>query len=50
MLMEAMGLHVPGAAFVNPHDGIRSLLTDEAVKLLVQNIKKYTIPVGELVD
>ena len=50
MLMEAMGLHVPGAAFVHPHDGIRSLLTDEAVKLLVQNIKKDTIPVGELVD
>lgn len=50
MLMEAMGLHVPGAAFVHPHDGIRSLLTDEAVKLLVQNIKKDTIPVGEMVD
>ena len=50
MLMEAMGLHVPGAAFIHPHDGIRSLLTDEAVKLLVQNIKKDTIPVGELVD
>jgi len=50
MMMEAMGLHVPGAAFVHPHDGIRFLLTDEAVKLLVQNIKKDTIPVGELVD
>ena len=50
MLMEAMGLHVPGAAFVHPHDGIRTLLTDEAVRLLVQNIKKDTIPVGEMVD
>ncbi|MDC0932106.1 phosphogluconate dehydratase [Methylophilaceae bacterium] len=50
MLMEAMGLHVPGAAFVHPHDGIRSLLTDEAVRLLVQNIKKDTIPIGEMVD
>ena len=50
MLMEAMGLHVPGAAFVHPNDGIRALLTDEAVRLLVQNIKKDTIPVGEMVD
>ena len=50
MLMEAMGLHVPGAAFAHPHAGIRGLLTEEAVKLLVQNIKEDTIPVGEMVD
>jgi phosphogluconate dehydratase len=51
MLMEAMGLHVPGAAFVHPYDDIRKQLTVEAVKLLIENIKnKETVSVGELVD
>ncbi|MDC0127669.1 phosphogluconate dehydratase [Methylophilaceae bacterium] len=51
MLMEAMGLHVPGAAFVHPYDGIRKELTVEAVRLIVENIKnKKTISIGELVD
>jgi len=46
-----MGLHVPGAAFVHPYDGIRKELTIEAVRLLIENIQnKETIPVGELVD
>src|SRR5438105_5549207 len=31
MLMEAMGLHVPDAAFINPQDGMREALTREAV-------------------
>src|SRR5689334_3284193 len=35
MLMEAMGLHVPGAAFVHPHDGLREALTREAVRTLL---------------
>ena len=51
MLMEAMGLHVPGAAFVHPYDGIRKELTIEAIRLLIENIQnKEPIPVGELVD
>jgi len=37
MLMEAMGLHVPGSAFVHPHDGMRELLTREAVKMVLEN-------------
>ena len=32
MLMEAMGLHVPGSAFINPQDGLREDLTREAVR------------------
>src|SRR5205085_429904 len=35
MLMEAMGLHVPGAAFVHPHDGLREALTREAVRTVL---------------
>ncbi|MDZ4210320.1 MAG: phosphogluconate dehydratase [Methylotenera sp.] len=51
MLMEAMGLHVPGAAFVHPHDGLRELLTREAVKMVLENTKKKQFtPIGRLVD
>ncbi len=51
MLMEAMGLHVPGSAFIHPHDGMRELLTREAVNMVLQNIQRnhYT-PIGRLVD
>ncbi|MBH9553002.1 phosphogluconate dehydratase [Inhella gelatinilytica] len=47
MLLEAMGLHVPGSAFVHPHSGLRQALTDEAVRLLLAGMDK---PIGELVD
>ena len=51
MLLEAMGLHVPGAAFVHPHDGLRELLTREAVKMVLANTApaQFT-PIGKLVD
>ncbi len=51
MLMEAMGLHVPGAAFVHPADGLRESLTREAVKMVLNNTKKDQFtPIGKLVD
>jgi len=51
MLMEAMGLHVPGSAFIHPHDGMRELLTREAVKMVLENTqKKHYTPIGRLVD
>ena len=37
MLMEAMGLHVPGSAFASPVSQLRHALTDEAARLLVHN-------------
>ncbi len=52
MLLEAMGLHVPGAAFVHPHDGLREALTREAVRELLalrRGAARYT-PIGRLVD
>ena len=52
MLLEAMGLHVPGAAFIHPHDGLREQLTREAVRSVLALRKggaRYT-PIGELVD
>jgi phosphogluconate dehydratase len=35
MLLEAMGLHVPGAAFIHPHAELREALTREAVRTLL---------------
>ena len=51
MLLEAMGLHVPGAAFVHPHAGLREALTREAVRsaLQITRARRYT-PIGRLVD
>jgi len=43
MLLEAMGLHVPGAAFVHPHDGMRETMTREAVKMVLNNAKKIIL-------
>lgn len=51
MLMEAMGLHVPGAAFIPPHAQMREPLTREAVRTLVGILpgRRFT-PIGRLVD
>ena len=51
MLLEAMGLHVPGTAFVNPDDGLRHELTRESVRTVLQLVKsKNFTPIGRLVD
>jgi phosphogluconate dehydratase len=51
MLMEAMGLHVPGTAFVNPATGLRDELTREAVRTLLGIVKaRRYAPIGRLVD
>lgn len=51
MLLEAMGLHVPGAAFIHPHDGMREALTREAVRVVLENAKLDSfVPIGKLVD
>ena len=52
MLLEAMGLHVPGTAFVHPHSGLREALTREAVRTAVAiraGGERFT-PIGRLVD
>jgi len=36
MLLEAMGLHVPGTAFINPGAALREELTREAVRTVLQ--------------
>ena len=51
MLLEAMGLHVPGAAFIHPHASLREALTREAVRTLLGIVKHENfMPIGKLVD
>lgn len=52
MLMEIMGLHLPGSAFINPGNQLRDLLTSAATTRALQITAlgdDYT-PVGEVVD
>ena len=39
MLMEIMGLHLPGSSFVNPNTQLRDLLNKEAVRVAIENVK-----------
>ena len=51
MLLEAMGLHVPGTAFINPGEGVRQELTREAARTVLALVKdKHFTPIGRLVD
>ena len=54
MLLEAMGLHVPGSAFVHPHDDLRTALTREAVATALdisgRIAGRAAKPIGQLVD
>jgi phosphogluconate dehydratase len=52
MLLEAMGLHVPGSAFVHPHAALREALTREAVRSVLGITQRGTrfLPIGRLVD
>ncbi|HRD71820.1 MAG TPA: phosphogluconate dehydratase [Aquimonas sp.] len=52
MLMEIMGLHLPGASFVNPGTALRSALTDAAVERVLQLTSQGTDyrPLGRLLD
>ncbi|MES2025677.1 MAG: phosphogluconate dehydratase [Pseudomonadota bacterium] len=52
MLMEVMGLHLPGAAFITPNTPLRDALTASAAQRAVEisaQGKTYT-PIGRLVD
>lgn len=49
MLMEFMGLHVPGAAFIQPGTPLREALTKEAVRLVLAKAESGQ-GVGEWLD
>ncbi len=52
MLMEIMGLHLPGSAFVSPGTPLREALTREAARRVAHLTRKGTqyTPVGRMVD
>ncbi|QYO77526.1 phosphogluconate dehydratase [Devosia salina] len=52
MLMEIMGLHLPGASFVNPGTPLRDALTREATKraLSLTSLGNNYTPIGHIMD
>ena len=52
MLMEVMGLHLPGAAFVNPHDDLRHALTVAATERAIAIARRGSTPrpIGRMLD
>ena len=50
MMMELMGLHIPGAAFVNPNTPLRQQLTRAAVHRLAALGASKSRPLGEVID
>ncbi len=52
MLMEFMGLHLPGASFVNPGNGLRDALTGAAVEraAAITALGNHFTPAGEVLD
>ncbi|MBB1077576.1 phosphogluconate dehydratase [Rhodoferax sp. 4810] len=50
MLLEAMGLHVPGTAFINPGASIRDELTREALRTVLGTPAFKCPPIGLVVD
>jgi len=51
MLLEAMGLHVPGTAFINPGLAVRESLTREAVRTVLAITRSGRFaPIGRVVD
>jgi phosphogluconate dehydratase len=52
LLMEVMGLHVPGSAFVHPFTPLRDALTDEAARRVASNSRQGEryLPIGQQID
>ncbi|WP_334320554.1 phosphogluconate dehydratase [Gilliamella apicola] len=52
MVIELMGLHLPGSAFVNPETTLRFELTNAAVKQITRLTKQSGnyMPIGKMVD
>lgn len=52
MLMEFMGLHLPGASFINPDTPLRHALTTHAVQrvLSITTLGNQFTPLGEMID
>ncbi|NCP64700.1 MAG: phosphogluconate dehydratase [Paraglaciecola sp.] len=52
LVVEIMGLHLPGSSFVNPGTALRSALTDAAGKQItrITDLGSNYMPIGHIVD
>ncbi len=52
MLMEIMGLHMPGSSFINPNTPLRDALTSEAARraLAITALGNEYTPIGRMID
>lgn len=52
MVMEVMGLHLPGSAFVHPHSDLRHALIVSAMQQIISISRQSATPkpVGEMID
>ncbi|VAW00092.1 Phosphogluconate dehydratase, partial [hydrothermal vent metagenome] len=50
MLMEFMGLHLPGSSFINPGEKLRGLLTAAAGQQAVKLAQSGTAALGQMID
>jgi phosphogluconate dehydratase len=52
MLMEFMGLHLPGTSFINPHTRLRGALTRAAARRIVEitALGEHYIPLAEVIS
>ncbi len=52
LLMEVMGLQLPGASFINPGSALRDALTEAAAQrvLALTDLSSDYLPIGELVE
>jgi phosphogluconate dehydratase len=52
LIVEMMGLHLPGASFINPNTLLREQLTQEAARRVLQltALSDTYLPIGQMVD
>ncbi|MBI1251478.1 MAG: phosphogluconate dehydratase [Alphaproteobacteria bacterium] len=50
MLMEIMGVHLPGAAFVNPGTALRDALTRASAQRAIALARAKSAPLGHVID
>ncbi|MEX3976766.1 phosphogluconate dehydratase [Paraburkholderia caribensis] len=52
MLMEIMGLHLPGSAFIHPHTPLRDALTAQAARRVLDLTvdRGHYMPIGHVID
>lgn len=50
LLMEFMGLHLPGSSFINPGNPLRDALTEAATRQLIAQVKEEAPPLYKIID